>query len=141
MLLKTKTFFDNNIDPYIPEWWAQETLAILYENQFAANLVNRDFEKYFNKFGDVVNTRRPREFEGKRKAKGDAVTTQDAIADNVPVRLDQWCHVSFFIDDIEETMSMKKLSEDDARKIVAARAAACVTGAFCSCLSLCFRRC
>lgn len=112
---KTKTFFDNQIDPYIPEWWANETLAILYEEMFAANLVNRDFEKYFNKFGDVVNTRRPREFEGKRKAKGDAVTTQDAIADNVPVRLDQWCHVSFFIDDIEETMSMKKLSDEYAR--------------------------
>jgi hypothetical protein len=26
---KTKTFFDNSIDPYIPEWWANETLAIL----------------------------------------------------------------------------------------------------------------
>lgn len=113
--VKTRTYFDNQVDPYIPEWWAQETLAILYENMVAAQLVNRDFEKYFNKFGDTVNTRRPREFEGKRKAKGDAVTTQDAIADNVPVRLDQWCHVSFLIDDLEETMSMKKLQEEYAK--------------------------
>lgn len=114
-LLKTTTYFDNNIDPYIPEWWANETLAILEENMVAASMVNRDFDKYFNKFGDVVNTRRPNEFEAKRKAKGDAVTIQDATADNVPVRLDQWNHVSFTIDDIEETMSMKKLSEEYAR--------------------------
>ncbi len=105
---------DNQIDPYIPEWWANETLAVLYENMIAAQLVNRDFDKYFNQFGDVVNTRRPREFEGKRKVKGDAVTTQDAISDNVQVTLDQWCHVSFLIDDIEETMSMKKLQEEYA---------------------------
>lgn len=112
MLLKTHTYYDNQVDPYIPEWWSNETLAILYENMVAGELVNRDFEKYFNQFGDKVNTRRPREFEGVRKAKGDAVTTQDAIADNVPVTLDQWCHVSFVIDDLESTMSFKKLSEE-----------------------------
>jgi hypothetical protein len=115
MLRKGRTYFDNSIDPYIPEWWANETLAILYENMIAAQMVNRDFEPYFNKFGDTVNTRRPREFEGKRKVKGDAVITQDAIADNVPVVLDQWCHVSFLIDDLEATMSMKKLQDEYAR--------------------------
>jgi hypothetical protein len=115
-LKKTGPLFnDNNIDPYIPEWWANETLAILEEAMVASQLVNRDFEKYFNKFGDVVNTRRPNEFEAKRKVKGDAVTVQDATADNVPVRLDQWNHVSFTIDDIEDTMSMKKLSDEYAR--------------------------
>ena len=113
--LKTQTYFDNNVDPYIPEWWANETLAILEENMVASALVNRDFEKYFNKFGDTVNTRRPREFTGKRKVKGDAVTVQDAVADNVQVVLDQWNHVSFTIDDIEDTMSMKKLSDEYAR--------------------------
>lgn len=114
-LLKTETFHSNNIDPYIPEWWAMETLAILEENMIAASMVNRDFEKYFNKFGDVVNTRRPGEFTAKRKVKGDAVTVQDATADNVPVRLDQWNHVTFTIDDIEDTMAMKKLSDEYAR--------------------------
>lgn len=114
MLIKTKTYFDNSIDPYIPEWWANETLAILYENMVAAQLVNRDFDKYFHQFGDIVNTRRPQEFEGKRKVKGDAVTTQDLVATNVQVALDQWCHVSFLIDDIEETMSMKKLQNEYA---------------------------
>lgn len=113
--LKTIAYFSNSVDPYIPEWWANETLAILEENMVAAQLVNRDFEKYFNKFGDVVNTRRPREFTAARKVKGDQVVVQDAIADNVQVTLDQWCQVAFTIDDIEETMSMKKLSDEYAR--------------------------
>lgn len=113
--VKTVTYFDNQIDPFIPEWWANETLAILYENMVATSLVNRDFEPYFQKYGDTVNTRRPREFTGRRKVKGDAVTVQDAIADNVAVTLDQWCHVSFIIDDIEETMSMKQLQTEFAQ--------------------------
>lgn len=121
-VIKSRTYFDNQIDPYIPEWWANETLAILEENMIASALVNRDFEQYFNKFGDVVNTRRPREFTGKRKVKGDAVTTQDAIADNVAVTLDQWNHVSFIIDDVEGTMSMKKLQDEYARPAAVALA-------------------
>lgn len=115
-VIKTQPlYYANSVDPYIPEWWAMETLAILEENMVASKMVNRDFEKYFNKFGDVVNTRRPGEFTAKRKVKGDAVTVQDATADNVAVRLDQWNHVTFTIDDIEETMSMKKLSDEYAR--------------------------
>lgn len=112
---RTFTYFVNNVDPYIPEWWSNETLAILEEEMVAAPLVNRDFEQYFNKFGDTVNTRRPREFVGVRKVKNEAVTTQDAIADNVQVLLDQWCHVSFTIDDAEATMSMKTLQDEYAR--------------------------
>lgn len=110
----SKTYYDNQISPFIPTWWANETLAILYEQMIASKLVNRDFDKYFQKFGDTVNTRRPREFVGKRKVKGDPVTTQDVIADNVAVRLDQWNHVSFIIDDVEQTMSMKKLQDEYA---------------------------
>lgn len=107
-------YYDNDISPYIPEWWANETLAILEEKMVALNLVNRDFDKYFAKFGDVVNTRRPRELEAIRKVRGDAVTTQDVSAENIQVALDQWNHVSFIIDDIEDTMSMKKLSTEYA---------------------------
>lgn len=110
----SRAYFDNMIDPFIPEWWANETLAILEENMIAAALVNRDFEQYFNKYGDIVNTRRPREFVGKRKVKGDPVTTQDAIADNIAITLDQWNHVSFTIDDVEATMSMKTLQDQYA---------------------------
>lgn len=112
--LRRGMFWANNVDPYIPEWWAMETLAILYEEMVSSALVNRDYEKYFNKFGDVVNTRRPNEFTGRRKAKGDALTTQDLNPVNVAVTMDQWCTVSFIIDDLEETMSMKKLSKEYA---------------------------
>lgn len=118
----SRAYFDNQIDPFIPEWWANETLAILEENMIAAALVNRDFEQYFNKYGDIVNTRRPREFVGKRKVKGDAVTTQDAIADNIAVTLDQWNHVSFTIDDVEATMSMKTLQDQYAKPAAVALA-------------------
>ena len=109
-ITKSVAYFDNQIDPMIPEWWAQETLAILYEEMFMGTMVNRDYESYFNKFGDTVNTRRPRELEAIRKAKGDAVTTQDIIADNVQIKLDQWVHTSIIIDDLDEVMSMKDLS-------------------------------
>lgn len=122
MLLKTKTAYDNQIDPFIPEWWAQETLAILYEECFMPNMVNRDFEPYFQKYGDIVNTRRPRELEAIRKAKGDAVTTQDLIADNVQVPLDHWVHTSFIIDDLDDVMSMKELSEQYAKPAAQAMA-------------------
>lgn len=106
---------DNSIDPFIPEWWAQETLAILEEEMVLARLVNRDFEKYFNKFGDVVNTRRPGEFVGTRKVKTDNVVKQDATATNVAVTLDQHCYVAFAIKDAEETMSMKNLIDTYAK--------------------------
>lgn len=120
--LKSETYGDNLIDPYIPEWWANETLVILEEEMFALNLINRDFEKYFQKFGDIVNTRRPREMTGRRKVKGDPVPTENAEADNIQVKLDTWNIISFTIDDVEDTMSMKKLSEEYARPAAVALA-------------------
>lgn len=111
----TRTFSTNNIDPFIPEWWANETLAILEESMVAANLVHRDFEPMFQKYGDIVNTRRPGEFVGTRKTVADPITVQDATATNVAVPLDQHCHVSFDIKDAERSMSMKVLQEQYAR--------------------------
>lgn len=101
--------YDNSIDPFIPEQWANESIAILLENMVAANLVHRDFENEFQKFGDTVNTRKPREFTAKRKGVNDDVTTQAAGADNVAVVLNQHIHVSFLIRDGEESKSFKDL--------------------------------
>lgn len=120
--VKRQTQWVNNIDPFIPEWWANETLAILEEEMVAAQLVNRDFEKYFNVHGDIVNTRRPSEFIGVRKTKNQNVTTQDATATNVAITLDQWNHVSFTIDDLESVMSMKVLQDQYARPAAVALA-------------------
>src|SRR5664280_518751 len=81
--------YENSLDAYVPELWAQEGLAILEENMVMANLVHRDFENTVAKFGDVVNTRKPGEFKIRRKTDGTALTQQDATATNIPVPLDQ----------------------------------------------------
>lgn len=99
----------NDFSPFVPQWWANETLAILEENMVALGLVHRDFEPYFQMYGDVVNTRRPSEFKALRKAKTDNITIQDATATNVQVTLDQHIHVSFEVNDVEQRSSMVDL--------------------------------
>lgn len=103
---------DNSLDAFIPELWANESIAILEENMVMARLIHRDFQEQVAKFGDVVNTRKPGEFEGKRKTNADSVTVQDANATNVQVPLDQHLHTSFLIKDGEESKSFKELVEE-----------------------------
>jgi len=105
-------FFDepaNDNTALTPELWANEGLAILEENMVLGNLVFRDFENVIAKFGDVVNTRKPRKFTALRKTDADPVTIQPAISDNIPVPLDQHAHTSFMIMDGEESTSFKNL--------------------------------
>lgn len=104
-----KTFYANDLDAFIPEFWAQEALAVLEESLVAANLVHRDFEDTLAQMGDTVNCRRPNRFEPYRKDLTDNVTIQDATAVNVPVKLDQHVHTSFLIRDGEESKSMTDL--------------------------------
>lgn len=87
--------YANDVDAFIPELWAQESLAILEENIVAAALVHRDFQDEIKDFGDVVHTRRPGEFTAKRKTNDDSVTKQNVTATKVQVPLDQHIHVSF----------------------------------------------
>lgn len=108
-LAMRKKYYDNSIDPLIPEIWAQESLAILEENMVMGNLVYRDFSKEVANFGDTVNTRRPGEFEAIRKWHPDNVTIQDVSSTNVPVKLNQHIHVSFLIKDGEESLAFKDL--------------------------------
>jgi hypothetical protein len=107
-----KATFANSLNAYIPEVWAQESLMILENQMVMASLVHRDFEDEVSQFGDVVNTRQPATFEGKRKVDGDAVTNQNATATNVPVKLDQHIHTSFIIYDGEESKGFKKLRDE-----------------------------
>lgn len=116
--------FENDNDALIPELWAQESLAILEESMVMGNLVHRDFEDEFAKFGEIVNTRKPRDFKGKRKIDSEDVTVQDAISDNIAVPLDQHWHVSFTIKDGEETKSFKDLVQFYLRPQVVAIARA-----------------
>jgi len=106
----TVGFFENTVaDAMNPEFWAQEGLAILEENMVTANLIHRDFEPLIAKFGDTVNTRKPREFTAQRKIDREQVTVQDAIMDNIPVVLNQHWHTSFIIKDGEESLSFQEL--------------------------------
>lgn len=101
--------YANSLDAYVPELWANESLAILLENMVASNLVHRDFEDEVASFGDIVNTRRPGEFVAQRKTANDDITLQDATATNVQVPLDQHFHTSFIIRDEEWSKSFKDL--------------------------------
>jgi len=101
--------FANDNDAFVPEKWANEGLAILEENMVMAHLVHRDFEDEVQKYGDVVNTRRPNKFKVDRKVDGDTLTYQDAQSTNVPVTLDQWFVQPFTIYDGEDSMSFQDL--------------------------------
>jgi len=96
-------------DAFIPEMWANESIAILVENMVAANLVYRDFDNLVARYGDVINTRKPTAFTAKRKADYDDVTIQEPDATNVQVKLNQHFHVSFMIKDGEDSLSFKDL--------------------------------
>ena len=101
--------YANDNDAFVPEHWAMEGLMQLEENMVIANMVHRDFQNEVQRFGDVVNTRRPGEFEVDRKVDGDTLNYQNAIAQNVQVKLDQWFTIPFIIYDGEESLSFKEL--------------------------------
>lgn len=111
-MIFTTCYVSNSVSAYIPQEWAQESLAILEENMVAANLVHRDFEDVIANFGDTVNTRRPGTFTALRKTDDDDVTDQAATATNVQVVLDQLFHVTFVIKDGQQSKSFKNLVEE-----------------------------
>lgn len=96
-------------DAYIPELWANESIAILEENMVMGNLVYRDFENALAAYGDVVNTRKPGEFTAYRKTAADNVTVQTPTATSVPVVLNQHLHTSFIVKDGDQSKSFKDL--------------------------------
>lgn len=112
----------NSLDAFVPQLWANESIAILQENMVAANLVHRDFENLLANYGDTVNTRKPSEFDTIRKTNTDDVTDQDASATNVPVKLNQMAHVTFIIKDGEESKSFKNLVDEYIKPAMLAQA-------------------
>lgn len=103
------SLYVNDNDSMIPEIWANMGLAILEENMVAARLVHRDFEDEVRNFGDVVNTRRPDQFKGRRKGDNDPVLGQDANSINVRVPLDQHIYTNFTIKDGEASKAFQDL--------------------------------
>lgn len=102
-------FETNDIDAFIPEVWANESVAILLENMVVGNLVHKDFSTEIASFGDVVNTRQPAAYTAKRKTDADTVTIQNTEATNIPVKLNQHWHTSFLIRDGQESKAFKNL--------------------------------
>src|SRR5436190_17432477 len=114
--------YENDVNVFIPEMWANESLAILVENMIAGSLVYRDFENTLQQYGDVVNVAKPGEFTAKRKTNADSVVIQDAIATTVQVPLDQHIHTSFLIRDGEESKAFKDLVDEFLRPAIIAQA-------------------
>ena len=97
--------FDTDMRAFVPELWVQESLMVLENNLVAAQLVNRDYNDAVADFGDVVNLNLPGTFTGIRKGINDNVTVQNAEAEKIAVKLDQFIHTSFLIRDGEESLS------------------------------------
>lgn len=105
------TVFPNANSAYVPELWAEESLAILNENTVMLQLVHRDFTNEIQSYGDTINTRRPAKFTGRFKVDTDDVVVQDASSANVAIKLDRHLHTSFIIYDGEESKGFKVLRE------------------------------
>ena len=104
--------YDNDLDAYVPEVWAVETLRQLENNMVIGSLVHRDYSPDLASMGDIVNVTRPGTYKAKRKATNDDVTVQDSDAESIPVKLDQHVHVSFLIRDGEESLAFKSIIDE-----------------------------
>lgn len=100
---------------YSPERWANESVALLFENAIFPMVVNRDYEDEFQNFGDVVNTRKPNTASAYRKAPGDPIVRQSVGATNIPVKLNQHLESSFYLTDEERSKSFKSLVDEFLR--------------------------
>lgn len=101
----------NTFDPFNPEHWANESIAILEEEMILGNLVYRDFDPLVARDGQIVHTRKPAELTAEPYEKGDSITIQDASATDVAVKLDTMLDTSFKVYDVEQTYSFKDLVE------------------------------
>lgn len=124
--------YDNSVSAYNPTLWAYESIEILRENMIIGSRVNRDFSPMVQEFGDTVNTRKPAKFTAKRKTDADNVTVQDAIATNIPVKLNQHMHVSFLIKDGQMARSFKNLVREFLAPAMIAQAKFLDTALLCS---------
>lgn len=112
--------YANSLSAFVPQWWAMESLMILNETLVVSNLVHRDFENQVQNFGDTVNTRKPARFSPKRKNATSNVTVQDATATNVAIKLNQWMHTSFQLNDSEMGLSLPTLLQTYLRPAIQA---------------------
>jgi hypothetical protein len=103
--------YDNDVDIFIPEFWANEGLMVLEQQLVLGNLVHRDFENSIQQYGDTVNIAIPGTFTARRKTDDERVVLQDVTASKTSIKLDQHWHTSFIIKDGEESKSYVDLVE------------------------------
>lgn len=121
-LLGSNVYRDNTLEAFNVQLWAREGLALLTENMVLGQLVHRDFESTIASYGDVVNVHKSGQFKAKRKTNADSVTVQNAVATNIPVRLNQHLHVSYLIKDGEESVAFTSIIDEFLRPAMAAQA-------------------
>ena len=101
--------YANDNTASIDEHWIRTTLMFLSSNMVAGALVKRDFENVIQDHGDIINVRRPNNFQMRRTNDQSDIETQDAISTKIQVPLDQWATVSFMIRDGERSKSFADL--------------------------------
>lgn len=115
-------FYANDTTAYRPEVWAAEAVDILYESMLFGATVHRDFSEDIANFGDTVHTRKPAEFEGKRKQNDlDDLEDQDATAAKIDVVLNQRVYVSFVLGDGDRSLSFQNLVDIFLREAIQAQ--------------------
>lgn len=107
-LLATGNTANDNTD-LVPERWVNEALMILEENMVMPQLVNRNYDAQFQRFGDVVNISKPQEMTGRRKVDGEAIVKSAAVSNNIPIKLDQHLYEAFHVYDGELSLSFTDL--------------------------------
>lgn len=98
--------YANDFSVLNPTIWAQEAILQLLPNMVLGQLINRDFDTRVARFGDIVNSFVPGNFQMTRKQSlGSNITIQDASGTAVQVALNQLVQVSFQVNDGEEDRS------------------------------------
>jgi hypothetical protein len=101
----------NDLSPYVPEFWALETLRTLTTNNVLASLVYRDFENSPQAFGDTIHTRKPGTFVANDKSNTADTTLQDATATDYQVVLNKHKEVTFAVTDRDMATSLPNIIE------------------------------
>lgn len=93
----------------IPEWWAREALAEMEKKKVLLDVVNRDYEAQFARFGDVVNVHQHDGVTASRKFRDQSVVKQRPTVTTKTVVLNQHVHASIEIDDVDQALTQQEL--------------------------------
>ncbi len=96
-------------DPWVPENWAREGLAILEENMVVGALVHRDFQSQIARHGDVINICKPPHFKMTRLSDEGPLRLDQQTMETQQIVLSDHLHSQFVIKDGERSKSFGDL--------------------------------